>query len=227
MSKLNVRLEKSWKSALKEEFNKPYFIQLVNHIKTEIEQGKLIYPKGSNIFNAFNKTPLEKIKVVILGQDPYHGPNQAHGLSFSVQKGIPFPPSLQNIFKELQRDTGTPYPSHGDLSSWAQQGVFLLNASLTVRAAEPMSHSQIGWAIFTDAVIRTISKDCPKVVFMLWGKFAQEKQTLIDSSKHLVLKAPHPSPLSAHQGFVGCGHFSACNHFLAKNGIDPINWHIN
>ena len=227
MSKLNIKVEESWKLVLKEEFNKPYFIQLVNHIKTEKEQGKLIYPKGSNIFNAFNKTPLEKIKVVILGQDPYHGPNQAHGLSFSVQKGIPFPPSLQNIFKELQRDTGTPYPSHGDLSSWAQQGVFLLNASLTVRAAEPMSHSQIGWAIFTDAVIRTISKDCPKVVFMLWGKFAQEKQTLIDSSKHLVLKAPHPSPLSAHQGFVGCGHFSACNHFLAKNGIDPINWHIN
>ncbi len=227
MSKLNIKVEESWKLVLKEEFNKPYFIQLVNHIKTEKEQGKLIYPKGSNIFNAFNKTPLEKVKVVILGQDPYHGPNQAHGLSFSVQKGIPFPPSLQNIFKELQRDTGTPYPSHGDLSSWAQQGVFLLNASLTVRAAEPMSHSQIGWAIFTDAVIRTISKDCPKVVFMLWGKFAQEKQTLIDSSKHLVLKAPHPSPLSAHQGFVGCGHFSACNHFLAKNGIDPINWHIN
>ena len=227
MSKLNIKVEESWKLVLKEEFNKPYFIQLVNHIKTEKEQGKLIYPKGSNIFNAFNKTTLEKIKVVILGQDPYHGPNQAHGLSFSVQKGIPFPPSLQNIFKELQRDTGTPYPSHGDLSSWAQQGVFLLNASLTVRAAEPMSHSQIGWAIFTDAVIRTISKDCPKVVFMLWGKFAQEKQTLIDSSKHLILKAPHPSPLSAHQGFVGCGHFSACNHFLAKNGIDPINWHIN
>jgi len=227
MSKLNIKVEESWKLVLKEEFNKPYFIQLVNHIKTEKEQGKLIYPKGSNIFNAFNKTPLDKVKVVILGQDPYHGPNQAHGLSFSVQKGIPFPPSLQNIFKELQRDTGTPYPSHGDLSSWAQEGVFLLNASLTVRAAEPMSHSQIGWAIFTDAVIRTISKDCPKVVFMLWGKFAQEKQTLIDSSKHLILKAPHPSPLSAHQGFVGCGHFSACNHFLAKNGIDPINWHIN
>lgn len=227
MSKLNIKVEESWKLVLKEEFNKPYFIQLVNHIKTEKEQGKLIYPKGSNIFNAFNKTPLDKVKVVILGQDPYHGPNQAHGLSFSVQKGIPFPPSLQNIFKELQRDTGTPYPLHGDLSSWAQQGVFLLNASLTVRAAEPMSHSQIGWAIFTDAVIRTISKDCPKVVFMLWGKFAQEKQTLIDSSKHLILKAPHPSPLSAHQGFVGCGHFSTCNHFLAKNGIDPIDWHIN
>lgn len=227
MSKLNIKVEESWKLVLKEEFNKPYFLQLVNHIKTEKEQGKLIYPKGSNIFNAFNKTPLDKVKVVILGQDPYHGPNQAHGLSFSVQKGIPFPPSLQNIFKELQRDTGTPYPSHGDLSSWAQQGVFLLNASLTVRAAEPMSHSQIGWAFFTDAVIRAISKDCPKVVFMLWGKFAQEKQTLIDSSKHLILKAPHPSPLSAHQGFVGCGHFSACNHFLAKNGIDPIDWHIN
>ena len=227
MSKLNIKVEESWKLVLKEEFNKPYFIQLVNHIKTEKEQGKLVYPKGGNIFNAFNKTPLEKVKVVILGQDPYHGPNQAHGLSFSVQKGTSFPPSLQNIFKELQRDTGTPYPSHGDLSSWAQEGVFLLNASLTVRAAEPMSHSQIGWAIFTDAAIRTISKDCPKVVFMLWGKFAQEKQTLIDSSKHLILKAPHPSPLSAHQGFVGCGHFSACNHFLAKNGIDPINWHIN
>lgn len=227
MSKLKIKVEESWKLVLKEEFNKPYFIQLVNHIKTEKEQGKLIYPKGSNIFNAFNKTPLDKVKVVILGQDPYHGPNQAHGLSFSVQKCIPFPPSLQNIFKELQRDTGTPYPLHGDLSSWAQQGVFLLNASLTVRAAEPMSHSQIGWAFFTDAVIRTISKDCPKVVFMLWGKFAQEKQTLIDSSKHLILKAPHPSPLSAHQGFVGCGHFSDCNHFLAKNGIDPINWHIN
>jgi uracil-DNA glycosylase len=227
MSKLNIKVEESWKLVLKEEFNKPYFIQLVNHIKTEKEQGKLVYPKGGNIFNAFNKTPLEKVKVVILGQDPYHGPNQAHGLSFSVQKGTPLPPSLQNIFKELQRDTGTSYPSHGDLSSWAQQGVFLLNASLTVRAAEPMSHSQIGWAIFTDAVIRIISKNCPKVVFLLWGKFAQEKQTLIDSSKHLILKAPHPSPLSAHQGFVGCGHFSACNHFLAKNGIDPINWHIN
>lgn len=227
MGKLNVELEESWKVALNAEFNKSYFLQLVNHIKTEKEQGKIIYPKGSNIFNTFNKTPLNKVKVVILGQDPYHGPKQAHGLSFSVQKGIQFPPSLQNIFKELQRDTGTPYPSQGDLSCWAQQGVFLLNASLTVRAAEPMSHAQIGWAIFTDAVIRIIAEQCPKVVFMLWGKFAQEKGSLIDSSKHLVLKAPHPSPLSAHQGFIGCGHFSACNQFLVKNGMDPIDWHIN
>ena len=224
---MDVKISAGWKKALSNEFNKDYFLGIVELLKNEMESKQVIYPPGPLIFNAFNTTDLKDVKVVIIGQDPYHGPNQAHGLSFSVQKGIPFPPSLQNIFKELQRDTGTPYPSHGDLSSWAQEGVFLLNASLTVRAAEPMSHSQIGWAIFTDAAIRTISKDCPKVVFMLWGKFAQEKQTLIDSSKHLILKAPHPTPLSAHQGFVGCGHFSDCNHFLAKNGIDPINWHIN
>lgn len=227
MAKLEIKLEKSWKTVLENEFNKAYFIQLVNHIKTEKEQGKTIYPKGSQIFNAFNTTPLNQVKVVILGQDPYHGTGQAHGLSFSVQKGISFPPSLQNIFKELQRDIGNTYPTHGDLTCWAKQGVFLLNASLTVRAGEPMSHAQIGWATFTDAVIKAISTHCSKVVFMLWGKFAQEKQKLIDVSKHLLLKAPHPSPLSAHQGFLGCGHFSTCNQYLVKHGVDPIDWHIN
>lgn len=227
MAKLEIKLEKSWKTVLDNEFNKAYFIQLVNHIKTEKEQGKTIYPKGSQIFNAFNTTPLNQVKVVILGQDPYHGTGQAHGLSFSVQKGISFPPSLQNIFKELQRDIGNTYPTHGDLTCWAKQGVFLLNASLTVRAGEPMSHAQIGWATFTDAVIKAISTHCSKVVFMLWGKFAQEKQKLIDVSKHLLLKAPHPSPLSAHQGFLGCGHFSTCNQYLVKHGVDPIDWHIN
>ncbi len=227
MAKLEIKLEKSWKTVLENEFNKAYFLQLVNHIKTEKEQGKTIYPKGSQIFNAFNTTPLNQVKVVILGQDPYHGTGQAHGLSFSVQKGISFPPSLQNIFKELQRDIGNTYPTHGDLTCWAKQGVFLLNASLTVRAGEPMSHAQIGWATFTDAVIKAISTHCSKVVFMLWGKFAQEKQKLIDVSKHLLLKAPHPSPLSAHQGFLGCGHFSTCNQYLVKHGVDPIDWHIN
>jgi uracil-DNA glycosylase len=226
MGKLKISIEETWKLALKEEFNKAYFEQLVNHVKTEKELGKTIYPKGNQIFNAFNTTPLPQVKVVILGQDPYHGSGQAHGLSFSVQKGVLFPPSLQNIFKELQQDTGNPYPKHGDLTQWAKQGVFLLNASLTVRAGEPMSHAQIGWAIFTDAVIKVISVQCPKVIFMLWGKFAQEKEKLIDTTKHLILKAPHPSPLSAHQGFFGCSHFSTCNQFLVKNGLDPIDWHI-
>jgi uracil-DNA glycosylase len=227
MGKLKISIEETWKLALKEEFNKAYFEQLVNHVKTEKELGKTIYPKGNQIFNAFNTTPLPQVKVVILGQDPYHDSGQAHGLSFSIQKGVLFPPSLQNIFKELQQDTGNPYPKHGDLTQWAKQGVFLLNASLTVRAGEPMSHAQIGWAIFTDAVIKVISVQCPKVIFMLWGKFAQEKEKLIDTTKHLILKAPHPSPLSAHQGFFGCGHFSTCNQFLVKNGLDPIDWHIN
>jgi uracil-DNA glycosylase len=227
MGKLKISIEETWKLALKEEFNKAYFEQLVNHVKTEKELGKTIYPKGNQIFNAFNTTPLRQVKVVILGQDPYHGSGQAHGLSFSIQKGVLFPPSLQNIFKELQQDTGNPYPKHGDLTQWAKQGVLLLNASLTVRAGEPMSHAQIGWAIFTDAVIKVISVQCPKVIFMLWGKFAQEKEKLIDTTKHLILKAPHPSPLSAHQGFFGCGHFSTCNQFLVKNGLDPIDWHIN
>jgi len=186
--------------------------------------GKTIYPPGSLIFNAFNTTPIDNVKVVILGQDPYHGPGQAHGLCFSVSDGVPPPPSLVNIFKELSSDTGVAIPNHGNLTKWAEQGVLLLNASLTVRAAEPMSHSQIGWAEFTNNVIKKISEQKEHVVFMLWGKFAQEKQVLIDETKHLVLKAAHPSPLSAYNGFFGCRHFSKANEYLVRNGIDPVNW---
>lgn len=219
-----VKIEESWKVELKDEFKKPYFKQIVEHIKTEKEQGKTIYPPGSLIFHAFDATPIDHVKVVILGQDPYHGPKQAHGLSFSVQNGVPPPPSLVNIFKELHEDVGMPIPSHGNLEKWAQQGVLLLNASLTVRAGEPMSHSKIGWHHFTDSVIRKVSEDKKHVVFMLWGKFAQEKRTLIDEKKHLILKAAHPSPLSAHNGFFGCHHFSKANAWLMKHGIDPIDW---
>ncbi len=219
-----VRIEESWKQVLEQEFRKPYFKQLADHIKTERKLGKAIYPPGPQIFNAFNNTPFEKVKVVILGQDPYHGPGQAMGLSFSVPQGIPIPPSLVNIFKELQDDTGTMIPKHGDLTSWARQGVLLLNASLTVRAGEPMSHAKIGWHIFTNAVITKISELRSKVVFLLWGKFAQEKMELIDLKKHHVLKSAHPSPLSAHNGFLGNKHFSKTNQYLVKQGLDPIDW---
>ena len=219
-------MEPSWKQVLNQEFKKDYFLQAVQHLKIEKSQGKTIYPPGKYIFNAFDTTPFDKVKVVILGQDPYHGPGQAHGLCFSVQKGVPPPPSLLNIFKELKEDIGMEIPSHGDLTHWATQGVFLLNASLTVRAGEPMSHSQIGWAPFTDAVIKTISQKKEHVVFLLWGKFAKEKISLIDTEKHLVLTAAHPSPLSAHNGFLGCKHFSTTNQYLIKNGIDPIDWHL-
>lgn len=223
---MRVSIEATWQALLKEEFNKPYFKQLVLHLKTEKEQKKIIYPSGKLIFNAFDSTPFQQVKVVILGQDPYHGPGQAHGLSFSVPKGTPLPPSLVNIFKELQTDVGMAMPTSGDLTAWAGQGVFLLNTSLTVRQGEPMSHAQIGWATFTDSVIRLLSEKRQQLVFMLWGKFAKEKKVLIDSHKHLVLTAAHPSPLSAHQGFLGCKHFSAANQYLAKMGIDPINWHV-
>ena len=221
---MNVRIEASWKEELEDEFNKPYFRQLTEHLKTEKSQGKTIYPPGPLIFNAFGQTPLENVKVVILGQDPYHGPGQAMGLSFSVPRGIAPPPSLINIFKELHEDTGTPIPHHGDLTNWARQGVLLLNASLTVRAGEPMSHSRIGWHTFTDSVIRKISEERENLVFLLWGKFAQEKAELIDKRKHHILKAPHPSPLAANSGFFGCRHFSKTNTLLMKNGIDPIDW---
>src|SRR6188768_338387 len=195
-------------------------------LKHEKALNHTIYPPGSLIFNAFDKTPFNKVKVVLLGQDPYHGPGQAHGLCFSVQDGVPPPPSLQNMYKELNNDIGMPIPKTGNLTKWATQGVFLLNASLTVRAGEPMSHSKIGWAEFTDAVIKTISSEKKHVVFLLWGKFAQEKRVLIDESKHLILKAAHPSPLSAHAGFFGCKHFSKANEWLIKNGIDPIDWRL-
>ena len=223
---MDVKIDGSWKQILKDEFNKPYFEQIALHIKTEKSQGKIIYPPGSLIFNAFNTTPFDKVKVVILGQDPYHGPGQAHGLCFSVQNGVPPPPSLVNIFKELQEDIGVPVPDHGNLTHWAEQGVFLLNVSLTVRAAEPMSHSKIGWAQFTDEVIKKISSEKKNVVFILWGKFAQEKKFLIDETKHCILKAAHPSPLSAHAGFFGCKHFSKANTWLMSNGIDPIDWKL-
>lgn len=223
---MDVKMEPSWKQALNKEFKKDYFLQAVQHIKIEKSQGKTIYPPGKYIFNAFNTTPLDKVKVVILGQDPYHGPGQAHGLCFSVQRGVPTPPSLLNIFKELREDIGLEIPQNGDLTHWAEQGVFLLNASLTVRAGEPMSHAQIGWAPFTDTVISTVSEKKKHVVFLLWGKFAKEKKSLIDADKHLVLMAAHPSPLSAHNGFMGCKHFSTTNQYLIKHGIDPIDWHL-
>lgn len=221
---MSVTIEASWKQVLKEEFDKPYFKQIIHHIKTEKAQGKTIYPPGSLIFNAFEHTPINKVKIVILGQDPYHGPKQAMGLSFSVPKGISQPPSLVNIFKELYDDVGIPVPNHGDLTKWADQGVLLLNASLTVRASEPMSHSKIGWHVFTNGVISKISELKRNVVFLLWGKFAQEKKELIDTTKHLILKAAHPSPLSASNGFFGCRHFSKANTYLMKNRIDPIDW---
>ena len=223
---MDVKIEDSWKNALRQEFSKNYFLEIVQFLRMEKMAKKVIYPPGGLIFNAFNCTPIEKVKVVIIGQDPYHGAGQAHGLCFSVQKGVPPPPSLVNIFKELQSDIGIPIPSHGDLSHWATQGVLLLNASLTVRAQEPMSHAKIGWAHFTDAAIKKVSDDCTHVVFILWGKFAQEKQSLIDETKHKVLKAAHPSPLSAHNGFFGCKHFSKTNEYLTQNGIDPIDWSL-
>lgn len=221
---MDVQIEESWKTALKPEFAKTYFQNIVTFLKTEKMANRTIYPPGALIFNAFNTTPFDNVKVVILGQDPYHGPGQAHGLCFSVSDGVPPPPSLVNIFKELQSDVGVAIPDHGNLTKWAEQGVLLLNASLTVRAAEPMSHSQIGWAEFTDNVIKKISEEKENVVFILWGKFAGAKQVLIDETKHLVLKAAHPSPLSAYSGFFGCRHFSKANDYLMRNGKDPVNW---
>ena len=206
-------------------FSKDYFAELVYFLKTEKQLGRLIYPPGTLIFNAFNQTPFNKVKIVILGQDPYHGAGQAHGLSFSVPNGINPPPSLVNIFKEMEKDLGLKMPvGYGNLTSWANKGVLLLNAALTVRAGEPFSHAKMGWAIFTDAVIQKISDLKEHIVFILWGKFAQEKQILIDETKHFILKAAHPSPFSADKGFFGCRHFSKANELLSKNGIEPVDW---
>ncbi len=224
---MEVKIEESWKTVLKNEFSKPYFLEAVTFIKTEKALGKVIYPPGSLIFNAFNTTPFDHVKVVLLGQDPYHGKGQAHGLSFSVQRGVRPPPSLVNIFKELNHDIGIPIPNHGDLTRWAAQGVMLLNSCLTVREGEPLSHSKIGWTEFTDAVIGKISSVKKNIVFLLWGKFAQEKQVLIDETRHLVLKAAHPSPYSANNGFFGCRHFSKTNEYLVANGVDPIDWALD
>nr|WP_294905300.1 uracil-DNA glycosylase [uncultured Lacibacter sp.] len=224
---MDVQIEDSWKQELKQEFNKAYFQQIVTFLKTEKIQGRTIYPPGSLIFNAFTQTPFDQVKVVILGQDPYHGAGQAHGLCFSVQDGVQPPPSLLNIYKEIESDIGIGMqPNYGNLTKWAQQGVLLLNAFLTVRANEAASHSKIGWENFTNAVIRKISDEKKGVVFLLWGKFAQEKQSLVDETKHHVLKAAHPSPLSAYNGFFGCKHFSKTNELLLKEGHAPIDWKL-
>jgi uracil-DNA glycosylase len=222
---MNVKIEDSWKEILQDEFKKPYFQNIAEHLKTEKEQGKTIYPPGPLIFNAFAQAPFDNVKVVLLGQDPYHGHGQAMGLSFSVNDGVPPPPSLINIFKELHDDVGVPKPKTGNLTKWAQQGVLLLNASLTVRAGEANSHAKLGWHQFTDTVIHKVSEMKEHVVFILWGKFAQQKEDLIQNGKHLVLKAAHPSPMAAkYGGFFGCRHFSKTNEYLVKHGMDPIDW---
>lgn len=221
-----IDLHPSWLNYLVDEFEQPYMRQLKAFLVTEKQQGKVIYPASKNVFNAFNSTPLDQVKVVILGQDPYHGPNQAHGLCFSVQPGVPTPPSLQNMYKELQRDLGMPIPPHGCLQAWANQGVLLLNATLTVEQARAGSHQGRGWETFTDRAVRLVNDHCTGVVFLLWGSYAQKKAAFVDSRKHLVLKAPHPSPLSAHRGFIGCGHFSKTNEYLVQQKKSPIDWRL-
>ncbi|NPA65460.1 MAG: uracil-DNA glycosylase [Epsilonproteobacteria bacterium] len=220
---VDPKIDPSWKTVLADEFTKPYMIELKKFL---IEEKKhyTIYPAGKNIFNAFNTTPFDAVKVVIIGQDPYHGPNQAHGLCFSVLNGVPFPPSLQNIFKELVDDIGCEYPKTSELTPWAKQGVFLINTVLTVRAGQANSHKDKGWEKFTDATIKAISEKKENVVFILWGRPAQAKEKLIDSSKHYIIKAPHPSPLSAYRGFFGSKPFSKTNTFLVSKGLEPIHW---
>lgn len=222
-----VALEPSWLNVLGAELEKTYMKDLKSFLLEEKQKGFTVLPKGSDVFNAFNHTPFDKVKVVILGQDPYHGQGQAHGLSFSVQKGITVPPSLKNIYKELAEEyPNFKIPNHGELTSWADQGVLLLNATLTVRAHEAGSHQKRGWEIFTDFVISSLSKQRNGIVFLLWGKFAQQKETLIDKDKHFVLKAAHPSPFSAYNGFFGCNHFKTANEILTKQRLDEINWQI-
>lgn len=223
---MEVKIEESWREVLKEEFTKTYFQHIVAFLKAEKASGKIIYPPGPLIFNAFKQTPFDSVKVVILGQDPYHNKGQAHGLSFSVPDGVPLPPSLINIFKELRNDLGIEIPASGNLEKWASRGVLLLNASLTVRKNEPGSHAHIGWLQFTDQVIKKISDLKEGVVFLLWGKFAQNKQSLIDETKHFVLKAAHPSPFSADKGFSGCRHFSKTNAILINQYKSPIDWKL-
>lgn len=225
MNPEQVTIEESWKQALWDEFKKPYFDEIKVGIKLSKSQGKSIYPPGGLIFNAFQLTPIDQVKVVIIGQDPYHGPGEAMGLSFSVPKGVRVPPSLRNIYKELYSDTGIAIPNHGDLSSWAKQGVLLLNAMLTVEHKSPGSHKNIGWQQFTDAVISKISETRTGVIFLLWGRFAQNKAILIDANRHHILTAAHPSPL-ARNAFSGCKHFSKTNDLLIKQNRSPINWSL-
>jgi len=220
---MDVKIEESWKEILNVEFEKPYFSQLTSFVKSEYLQQR-IFPPGNEIFNAFNLCPFNELKVVIIGQDPYHGPGQAHGLCFSVKEGIDLPPSLKNIFKEINSDLGIPIPQTGDLTKWAKQGVLLLNATLTVRAHLAGSHQKKGWETFTDEVIRNVSKKKDHVVFLLWGAYAQQKKELIDQTKHLILESVHPSPLSASRGFFGNHHFSRANQFLQSKGLAPVNW---
>lgn len=224
-SEMEVKIEQSWKEALKDEFDKPYFVQLVKFLHEEKAEGKTVYPPGRQIFKAFELTPVPQVKVVILGQDPYHGYGQAMGLSFSVPDNVQAPPSLQNIFKEIHDDLGITMSGRPNLENWARQGVLLLNAILTVRAGEPTSHSKIGWTDFTDAVIRYISDNLDGIVFLLWGNFARSKRALIDTSRHHVLEAAHPSPL-ARGAFFGCRHFSKTNEILSAEGKTPINWQL-
>ncbi len=224
MPSKTIDLNDAWLDYLKPEFSKPYMRELKRFLSEQKAQKKVIYPPGKQIFNALNTTPFDKVKVVILGQDPYHGPGQAHGLCFSVLPGVAFPPSLLNIFKEIQQDLGHPIPSHGCLQSWAEQGVLLLNATLTVEQACAGAHQNKGWETFTDAVIEKLNTHRTGLVFLLWGSYAQKKGALIDTQKHLVLKSPHPSPLSAHRGFFGNGHFSKSNAWLQQQGLTPIDW---
>lgn len=225
-SQKKIDLHPSWLTHLEPEFQRPYMQHLKAFLVQQKQQGKVIYPESKNIFNAFNTTPLERVKVVIIGQDPYHGPGQAHGLCFSVKPGVPAPPSLKNIFKELERDLNMPVPSHGCLQSWAEQGVLLLNATLTVEQGRAGSHQGKGWEEFTDRAIQLVNEHCSGVVFLLWGSYAQKKGQWVDPHKHLILRSPHPSPLSAHRGFIGNGHFSNTNAYLQQQGKTPIDWRI-
>ncbi len=222
----SIQLHDEWLRHLQDEFEKPYMLALKQFLSQEKSAGKIIYPAGKWIFNALNMTPFESVKVVILGQDPYHGPGQAHGLSFSVLPGVRPPPSLQNIFKELKQDLGLPVPMNGCLESWAKQGVLLLNATLTVEQGRAGSHQGKGWEKFTDHVIESLNQHREGLVFMLWGSYAQRKGAIIDDSRHLILKSPHPSPLSAHRGFLGSRHFSSANHWLESRNLSPIDWAV-
>lgn len=224
MTNREIDLHPSWLNLLQSEFEQPYMQKLSDFLRNEKAQGKTIYPAGNDIFNALNTTPLDQVRVVILGQDPYHGPDQAHGLSFSVPKGIRIPPSLLNIYKEISSNLNLPMPSHGNLEHWANQGVLLLNSVLTVEHSKAASHQNHGWERFTDAVIKRINDNCEHIVFLLWGSYAQKKGQVINREKHLVLTAPHPSPLSAHRGFLGCQHFSKTNHYLQQHCLTTIDW---
>lgn len=222
---MDVRIEKGWKERLSAEFETAYFARLTDAVRREYRTpGITVYPPAPRIFSAFDLVPFDDVKVVIIGQDPYHGPGQANGLAFSVNPGVDIPPSLRNIFKEISTDTGAPVPADGDLTRWARQGVLLLNATLTVRAHQPKSHAMLGWEKFTDAAVRAVNEHRDNVVFLLWGSDAIRKGSMIDRSRHLVLTAPHPSPLSAHRGFFGCRHFTQANAYLAAHGKQPIVW---